>query len=295
MWVLYMALFHWIGVSRHLVSLCIQISALIFLLLNLLFVRRIADLLDEDAPLIGVLAAFFTAFYLPLNTWSLLGMEVSVLTLLITFVVWRLLKQLQAGSFSFIPYLLLGIGTLIRFDVAVPFAVIMLFMALADRRWRARHLVVGGAILIAFLAAQTLFRLAYYGDPLPNTYYLKVEGYPVLLRIAYGLLSFFNYASGMNWLIYLIPSRRYCSGGIAWCCCCWRCMAVRSPTASTLVAMRGIGGVAQIASWSSPCRCFCTAGKWTRQSLCGDPSARHIVEPPLAQLRIAGRAGTDER
>ncbi len=44
-----------------------------------------------------------------------------------------------------------------------------------------------GAIVAFFLAAQSLFRIAYYGDILPNTYYLKLTGYPVIPRLARGL------------------------------------------------------------------------------------------------------------
>jgi arabinofuranosyltransferase len=44
-----------------------------------------------------------------------------------------------------------------------------------------------GAVVALFLAAQTVFRIAYYGDILPNTYYLKMIGYPLISRIARGL------------------------------------------------------------------------------------------------------------
>jgi len=42
------------------------------------------------------------------------------------------------------------------------------------------------AILGAFVLAQTAFRLIYYDSILPNTYTLKVVGYPLLVRIKNG-------------------------------------------------------------------------------------------------------------
>ncbi|MBX3080287.1 MAG: hypothetical protein KF716_01550 [Anaerolineae bacterium] len=205
LWTVYMALFHVLRIDPAVISAFIQFSGAIFLLINLIFVRQIAELLNDDLPYVGLLAAVFTAFYLPLNTWSLLGMEVSILALLISVVVWLLLRNLKQGTFSTLPYVLLGVGTLIRTDAALPFAIVIAFMALYDAPNRRRHLLAGLPILIGFIAAQTLFRLAYYGDIVPNTYHLKVEGYPLTLRIGYGLLAFLTQASMMNWLIFSLP------------------------------------------------------------------------------------------
>ena len=88
--------------------------------------------------------------------------------LLITAVVWLLLRNLKQGTFSTLAYVLLGVGTLIRTDAALPFAIVIAFMALYDAPNRRKHLMVGLPILIGFIAAQTLFRLAYYGDIVPN-------------------------------------------------------------------------------------------------------------------------------
>ncbi len=185
LWVGYMAIFHLLGVDAALTSLCIQVSGALFMLLTLLVVWRLADLLTGD-PWVGLGAAIFTAFYLPLNTWSLQGTEVSVLALIVSAAAWWTLRALRARRFSAGPYLLLGLATWIRLDMAVPFVALALFLALQDRPRRARHLLIAPLILAAFLAPQFLLRHWYYGEWLPNTYYLKMAGYPLVKRLTHG-------------------------------------------------------------------------------------------------------------
>jgi arabinofuranosyltransferase len=185
LWVGYMALVHLFGIDASKTSLVIQVTAALLLIANLVVVRRIADHLG-GRPLFSLGAVVFTAFYLPLNTWSLQGMEVSVLTLMISLAAWWVLRDLAAGRFSILPYLLLGLGTGVRLDMAVPFLAVLSFMALNDPAHRARHLIAGPLILVGFLAPQFLLRRWYYGQWLPNTYYLKMEGYPPIKRFTHG-------------------------------------------------------------------------------------------------------------
>ena len=79
-------------------------------------------------------------------------------------------------------------GVLTRPDVIVPCAVVAAFVAWsAQSSDRPRIAAVLGAAVGATFALQTGFRLWYYGDPLPNTYYLKVVGAPLSARLARGL------------------------------------------------------------------------------------------------------------
>jgi hypothetical protein len=204
LWVVFMAVFHLLPLAASKVSLPVQISGGIFILASLLFIKKAADLLT-GRPVVGLLAAVLTAFYAPLHNWALLGMEVSVLTLILSSVLWLVLRNLQAGRFSPWPYWLLGIGTLVRTDMAVPFLVILGWSVLADRPHRRRHLLWGGGLLVLFLAGQTLFRLAYYGYPFPNTYYLKMVGLPLVLRVARGVAVFASFVFELNWLLFLLP------------------------------------------------------------------------------------------
>jgi len=62
---------------------------------------------------------------------------------------------------------------------------------------------VGAAL--AGMGLQTLGRLLYFGEWLPNTYYLKLTGYPLLLRLSRGLVDLWNFAWGLNPLLILLP------------------------------------------------------------------------------------------
>jgi hypothetical protein len=204
LWVAFMAVFHLFPIPPAMISLCIQVSGVVFLVAALFFIRKIAERLSGSS-LVALLAVTLTAFYAPLNSWILLGMEVSVLVLIICASLWLALDQLRREQFSPWLYVLLGVGTLVRIDMAVPYLVIVAFLAWTDRPRRRKHLLWGLGLLLVFIGGQTLFRWLYYGDVLPNTYYLKMSGYPVLFRILRGVLVFFQFAWDFNWLLFLFP------------------------------------------------------------------------------------------
>jgi hypothetical protein len=66
-------------------------------------------------------------------------------------------------------------------------AVIILALAILQPGIAATHLVTGGTVVAVFVAVETAFRLHYFGYPLPNAYYLKVSGFPLLLKLSRGL------------------------------------------------------------------------------------------------------------
>ena len=209
LWVLYMSLFHLLPVAPAKVSLFIQVSGALFLLMDLIVVKKIADLLAPKSTFVGLAAVLLTAFYLPLNTWSLQGMEVGLGALIVTVSLWLAIRTLQAGQFSPWLYLLLGIGTLVRLDLAVPLVAIGSFLALFDAKNRRRHVLIGASALVFFVLAQTAFRLWYYGDVFPNTYYLKMTGYPLFFRITRGLYVTLDFAWRLDWLLALLPLTLY--------------------------------------------------------------------------------------
>ncbi len=187
LWVLYMAFFHLLPIAAAKVSLCIQVSGALFLLLNLFVVRAICTELMPGARSVAIVAMTLTAFYGPLDNWALQGTEVSILTLVVSVSVWLALMAAKSETRPMPIYLLLGISTLIRLDMVVFSGVLLLAMAAMQRRQWRRHLLLGGVTLGAFLIVQAGFNLFYYGDLLPNTYYLKMMGFPLLLRIQRGV------------------------------------------------------------------------------------------------------------
>ncbi len=187
LWVLYLSLFHLLPISAAKISLFIQASGAVFLGLSLLITRRIGQAAFPDQPGVGTLSMLLVGLYGPLVNWSLQGTEVSLLTLFVTGSVWLALDAVGSESPAFLLYLVLGVSTLCRVDMAVFAGIVLLSLSFAcPSRWR-WHLLVGGLIVGAFLLAQFSFNLAYYGEPLPNTYYLKLTGYPISGRLRSGL------------------------------------------------------------------------------------------------------------
>ncbi len=69
----------------------------------------------------------------------------------------------------------------------------------------AKNLVLGLSVFVFFILLQTLLRLWYFGDVLPNTYYSKMTGHPFLLRITRGLFVALEFTWKMNWILFLLP------------------------------------------------------------------------------------------
>ena len=204
LWVIFMAFFHQFSIAAPKISLTIQISGAVFLLTNLIFVKKIAEKIS-DKLVVPLLAVLMTAFYTPLNNWGLQGMEVSALVLLLSAATWKLLDDLLNDRFSPWPYLLLGFSTLVRIDMAVSYLVLWGYAFLFIPKYRRLHLIWGLSSLLFFIAIQTLFRLWYYGEPLPNTYYLKVGGISLIQRIKRGILVLYRFLWDMNWVLSLLP------------------------------------------------------------------------------------------
>jgi len=180
----------------------IQIIGASFLTFNLILVKKIVEHFTDDL-FVMLAAVALTAFYAPLNSYGLLGMEVSLLVLMLTAVVWLVLKN--DSHFTISIYILLAISTFVRFDMAVPYLVIFAVLFIVQKENRKQHLIWGLGLLVLSLGGQTLARYLYYGALLPNTYYLKVEGWPLTLRILRGLYALVHFAYYSNWVLILLP------------------------------------------------------------------------------------------
>jgi hypothetical protein len=101
--------------------------------------------------------------------------------------------------------LLLTIGTLVRIDMVVPMVLLSAFCAWKDKQFQRQHLIWGFGLLAFSLILQTTLRLWYYGEWLPNTYYLKVVGIPLGDRLQRGWSVLWDFLWGSGWFLMLIP------------------------------------------------------------------------------------------
>jgi arabinofuranosyltransferase len=204
LWTLFMAGFHLLPVAKSKMSLLVEIMGAIFLLINLFFVRKISELIKKET-LFPLLAVIYTAFYLPLNDWGLQGTEVSILALFVSINVFLSLQSLDSRTVPWYLYVPLGISTLVRLDAAVPFLALFVFLIVVDKDNRLKHVYTGLVTFVFFIGLQTVFRLVYYNDIFPNTYYLKMTGYPVLWRIGRGFLVLKDFLFGEGFLVMILP------------------------------------------------------------------------------------------
>lgn len=204
-WTLWMAVAHLPGLDDSKVSLLIQLTGVLILLALVWMVARVSSIISGGKPLAPLLAAIFGVLYFPMIDWVLQGMEVGLAALVVLICIWLALKSLKTGEFSPWLYFVLGFGTLIRQDMTVPYLGIWTAMLFMDRKNLAKHACWGAVFLIFFLGGLTLARYLYYGDFLPNTYYLKLTGYPFFFRITRGISVFAKWLFQKNLIIFFLP------------------------------------------------------------------------------------------
>ena len=190
LWTIWMAVLHLSSVSQGQLSLLIKLSGGLTLLLNLLIVRALARRLVPAAPLLAELVGWSTTLSYTNVVWAVGGLEVGLVTLQTSAAVLLALQLRQRYQLRTLGLLglVLSSGLLTRTDylvvavVVVPFTV---WSVPARQRWRVGLIL--GLATVGTLMLHTGFRLVYYGDPLPNTYYLKLQGAPFTVRLARGL------------------------------------------------------------------------------------------------------------
>ncbi len=203
LWVLLMTVIHLFPIAITQTSFYVKLMSLLFLGLNIIVIKFLVDEFTDN-KFISLVAAFLTAFYFSLNNWSLQGMEVGLQALLLSAALLFGVRSLKAKRFSRWPYVLFGLGILLRMDTAVPVLAATGMFAWIDEKRRKEHLLWGLGAIALTLGGLTLFRVLYYGNWLPNTYYLKLDGVSLILRISIGLRRFWDFVWNSNWALFAL-------------------------------------------------------------------------------------------
>jgi hypothetical protein len=140
-------------------------------------------------------------FHYPLAYWSLMGMETGLLTLLLLLAVGCYFKYTKENRDKalYLMSIFCGLACLTRPDALI-FALILFFfifieLVIKSLLWkRLGFFILALALFLVFPFAQVVFRWFYYGELVPNTYLLKMTGFPILLRIGNGLAFIRVYA-----------------------------------------------------------------------------------------------------
>jgi hypothetical protein len=204
LWTLYMSAWHLLPIPANAMSLPIQLTSLVALIIAGTQIYKIIERVIESNGL-RIAALAMVMFYWPLILWSLLGMEVGIITMMLMIAVRIVLKDQQETRDLLMLYGLLGVMALVRFDTVIYLVAISAYLMWRDKTARTQHISYLLATLAIFIGGQTAWRLSYYGEIFPNTYYLKATGFPLMHRISRGLYEIFNLAHQPGLLLFFLP------------------------------------------------------------------------------------------
>ena len=201
LWVLIMSVVHLFNIPDNLVSLPVQFIGAVCHTLAIILAGKIAMIFSNGDRRVKILSMIFTAFYLPIITWALQGTETSLITVLLLFAIYILFSPGINNIKALLPaVILLGL----RPDMITYYAIITVYAIIVSKNRRkdvSLWLSTGILVLILLLA----FRFSYYGELFPNTYYLKMTGYPFVSRLLRGLAYSFKFILLFNPIIFLLP------------------------------------------------------------------------------------------
>ena len=192
LWTLWMSAIEWAGPSDRMAGLWVMTSAALLLAGNVYLICRITRRLAPQSRVAAPIAGLAVALYYGLASWSLEGMETGLVAILYSGAVLCTLRLCDSRADRTVHVrmlagtaVLLSLAVLTRDDAFIMAVVVTLFVwRSAQRHLRDAVLVIGP--VAAVMAAHIVFRLAYYGSPFPNTYYLKTQGIPLNTRLDRG-------------------------------------------------------------------------------------------------------------
>lgn len=196
--------------SKSVAALSIQILGILTVLATAFVTMKIGQLLLRDESqsrrqLLSLLFFISIVCYYPLSFWSLMGMETGLATLWLALAVYAAFKSAAHHPHLFTTAIYLGLAFLTRNETALYAGLIWAYVlasALLQRKpnqlrnlpwqgWRItpqpwKYIIGATALYSLFIIGLLAFRYAYYGEWLPNTYYLKVSGISALQRLQQG-------------------------------------------------------------------------------------------------------------
>jgi arabinofuranosyltransferase len=123
---------------------------------------------------VAIASAGAVAVHAALAAWALSGLETLPFSLLFFLALTAFIRERRSDTHHFLSGFLFGALSLLRADGFVPALATALFLLLRRRSWRRLATFLAPFILV--IGPYLLWRISYYGHPLPNSYYLKTGG-----------------------------------------------------------------------------------------------------------------------
>ena len=201
--------------DKRLAPLAIQILGIIFVLVIACLTVSVTSYLYKGSnfkhkTLFKVLTFLSVLLYYPLAYFSLVGMEVGLLTIFLLSGILFTFKYAKEQSTLqlFFMSTALGLAYLTRPDAAIPIGLIFVYFIYVTFTSKPpisaliySFLAIG--LFCIFVAGYQIFRWKYYGEIVPNTYTLKLIGIPLITRIKNGF-GYVKFALSSNIIILLL-------------------------------------------------------------------------------------------
>ena len=196
-------------------TLALQLSGFAFQIMTACLTVRIARLVaPADSPtavkLLPPLSFICTLFYYPLAFWSLLGMETGLLTTCFLAGLYFCLRYEKSRRIKYLYWstCFLAMAFLTRNESSLYAAwvggyALLMIMQEPDKK-HLRPWAMCTAMYVCCAFALLFFQHGYYGEWLPNTYTLKVEGLPVGMRLYQGFIFIMLYLKGHIFMLTFI-------------------------------------------------------------------------------------------
>jgi len=186
LWVLVMSVIHFLPLPSTLASLPVLILNMVLAVMVLVLSARLIKFLHPEALLVlpFMLSALMLCY--DIARWTIIGLETILQTVIILWLLMRMLEEAKVNSPRPLTFLMAGMLGIVRVDGIVLGGILCLLgLILNPSHWK-KIILLSLLIFIAPLA-NILFRVVYYGTPLPNTYYLKLTGWSLGARLLPGI------------------------------------------------------------------------------------------------------------
>ncbi|MBN1512850.1 MAG: hypothetical protein JXB13_12620 [Phycisphaerae bacterium] len=184
-WTAVMGLCHLVRLSPSHTCLLVQLLGIAICWVALVATVQLARAC-RLLPVSAGCAVVLTGTYYNLLFFTLYGMETGLVACLVTFALAEAVKALRCNQGRVASVLWFAPAILVRPDVLPLMLLVVAFLALGISRGR-RHVAAGLFVVALVMTAHLLWRHHFYGLWLPNTYYLKATGWPLVHRIVPGI------------------------------------------------------------------------------------------------------------
>ena len=207
LWTIYMAVWHLMPIAASKMALPIQITGAVLLVASLFITRKIAAHISGGNAYVWLGSVIVTASYLASNFWGLKGMETAALGLIVLFVIWKIILFIDNKQpLNLFVFLLLGVSLWVRIDYLLFYIFIMIYLFfVVPPKQRIKCMIKGFLVFFFMIGIITLFRLYYYHDIVPNTYYLKMSDIPLTIRLKKGFDLIQAFIQKMSIVLFMLP------------------------------------------------------------------------------------------